>query len=341
MKTSRFLLLALFLASCFILAGPPLSAAEQAKTLSCNVWGGPNHWMTKTLQDWGKLLEKETQGKLKITMYPGGTLTTGAHAYSGLVTGISDLASACNGWTKGAFPVMRVVDLPIGLTNPVHGSLVTWDVYKKFQPKEWDEIKVLWMYNNGGQILSCIKPIRKFEDFKGLRIRTTGTDAEIVRLLGATPVAMDMGEAYLAHQKGIVDGLLAGVGALSSFKLAEVTKYHLVYPFTGQGFWVGMNKDVWKSLSPSLQKTLDGVGEQFLDIYYKHRTTEEKKGLELAKSRGNEFIKLPPNEEMKITNALSPLLNDYLSEMQKKGLPGKEVLDYSLSLVKKYYGRGE
>jgi TRAP-type C4-dicarboxylate transport system substrate-binding protein len=339
MKTSKFMLIVLLIAVPLIMSFSTLSQAAAARSLSVSIWGGSEHWMTKTVADWAKELEAATQGKVKIVLYPGGTLTSGAQAYGGVVKGISDIAAAADGWAKGAFPLTRVVDLPLGIKSPLQGSLATWGFYKKFRPKEWNEIKVLWMFNNGGQTINTTKPVRKLEDFKGLRIRSTGNDAVSVRMLGATPVAMDMGEAYIAHQKGIVNGILCSMSAMSSFKLAEVTKYHLDYPLTGCGFWVGMNKDTWNSLSPDIQKIIDGLSEKYMEVTSMYLEAENKQGVDLAKSLGNEFVTLTPNEEEKFRTALNPMLKAYVEEMEKGGLPGREALDYTISLIKKYAGR--
>ena len=80
------------------------------------------------------------------------------------------------------------------------------DYYKKFKPKELDDVKVMYLHAHGPGILHTKKPVDKLEDLKGMKIRSTGTVGKIVGALGATPVAMPMGETYDAFRKGLRTG---------------------------------------------------------------------------------------------------------------------------------------
>ncbi len=71
------------------------------------------------------------------------------------------------------------------------------------------------------------KPIRKPEDLKGLRIRTPGAPIwqESIRAIGASPVALNFGEVYIAMQQGAVDGADLVYRNITGAKLYEVAKY--------------------------------------------------------------------------------------------------------------------
>jgi len=340
MKTVKFLTVLFVSAVSLTIFLSTFSMAAETRTLSFSVWGGPNHWCTKAVQSFATDLEAATQGKIKVTVYPGGTLTKGANAYSGVVEGISDIATACNGWTKGRFPLAALLDLPLGFESPIQATLIVQDFYEKFRPKEFDDIKVLSMYNNSGQNLHTLtKPVRKLEDLKGLRIRSTGNDVSTVRALGAIPVSMEIGEAYIAFKKGIVDGIVCGDGGMVSFKLADVTRYHTRVGLTSASFWAGMNKDVWNSFPPDIQKIIEEVGEKFTKQVAVNLLESDKQAISLCKNLGHEFIELEPNEKAKFQEALSPVIKEYVQELEKMGLPGREALDYTLHLMKKYEGR--
>ena len=78
--------------------------------------------------------------------------------------------------------------------------------YAKFKPKEFDEVKVMYFHGQPPGILHTKKPVNKLEDLKGMKIRTFGSNAEFMKLLGGIPVAMPMGDAYDAISKGVADG---------------------------------------------------------------------------------------------------------------------------------------
>jgi len=95
---------------------------------------------------------------------------------------------------------------------------VIHEYQKKFQPKELNEVKVMYLHGHGPGILHSKKPINKLEDVKGMKIRCTGMAAKIAGALGATPVAMPMGETYDALSRGVVDASMAPQEALQGWK---------------------------------------------------------------------------------------------------------------------------
>ena len=67
--------------------------AEKGDTveLSYSIFFPPTHGQCKAGTAWAKEVEKRTNGKIKINVYPGGTLTKANECYSGVVNGISDI----------------------------------------------------------------------------------------------------------------------------------------------------------------------------------------------------------------------------------------------------------
>jgi TRAP-type C4-dicarboxylate transport system substrate-binding protein len=65
-------------------------------------------------ENWGKEVEKRTDGRVKITVFHGGTLTPGPKVYDGVVNGTSDIGMSVFAYTKAKFPLTQVIDLPIG-----------------------------------------------------------------------------------------------------------------------------------------------------------------------------------------------------------------------------------
>ncbi len=72
------------------------------------------HVQSKLAEAWAKEVEARTNGKVKVEYYPGQTLTKADQIYDGVVNNISDLGFSVLGYTRGRFPLMEVVDLPLG-----------------------------------------------------------------------------------------------------------------------------------------------------------------------------------------------------------------------------------
>jgi len=192
---------------CVALLSTGVSAAETAPIkLTFSIFFPPTHGQTKAAMDWAEEIETLTDNKVQITVFPGGTLTPAPQCYSGVVNGISDLGFSLFAYTRGRFPVMAAVDLPMGYPNGKVASKVAQNFAKAFNPEELNDVKILYLHAHGPGLLHTKKPVRKLEDLKGMKIRATGLSAKVVEALGGVPVAMPQGDTYESLKKGIVEG---------------------------------------------------------------------------------------------------------------------------------------
>jgi TRAP-type C4-dicarboxylate transport system substrate-binding protein len=295
------------------------------------------HPITVLATEWGKEIEKRTEGRVTITLLPSGTLTPADRCYDGVVKGISSIGSSALSYTRGRFPLMEVLDLPLGYKNALIVARLSNAFYKKFQPKELADVKVMYFHGTGPTIFHTKRPVRTIEDLKGMKIRTTGLGTKIVTALGATPVAMPMGETYDALSKGVVDGSTAPIASLEGFKWGEVVKYtteNFGSAFTTV-FFVVMNNNVWKSLRLDDRKAIESLNEEWIDKSGKVWDEYDKTGRNFALKLGNQIIPLSKEEDGKWAKRLMSTEDDYVKEMKEKGLPGEEALRFCLDFLKK------
>ena len=287
--------------------------------------------------EWGKEIEKRTNGKVQVTVFPGGTLTPADKCYDGVVKGISDVGMSVLSYTRGRFPLMEVIDLPLGYKSGAAATKLINLYYNKFKPKELDDVKVMYLHAHGPGILHTKKPVTKLEELKGMKIRSTGTVAKIVGALGGTPVAMPMPETYDALQKGIAEGVMCPIEALQGWKLGEVIKYTTENYGSAYtiGFFVVMNKSKWDSLPPDVQKVIEQVNVEWIDRHCKTWDEIDKLGKEFALKLGDKFIPLSKDEDWRWVKAVKPLYDEYVTAMKGKGLPGDEALKFCLEQLNK------
>ena len=74
-----------------LMATAALEANAAPIKLTFSIFFPPTHGQTKAAMDWAKEIEKRTNNKVQITVFPGGTLTNAKQCYSGVVKGISDI----------------------------------------------------------------------------------------------------------------------------------------------------------------------------------------------------------------------------------------------------------
>jgi TRAP-type C4-dicarboxylate transport system substrate-binding protein len=332
--TSLFICLSIIGFSFFI-----SSAYGQTKAVELNysVFFPAPHKNAVLAAEWAKEIEKRTDGRVKITVFFGGTLTPADKCYDGVVKGISDIGFSVLAYTRGKFPLTEVADLPLGMKNGLVASKVINEFYKKFKPKELDEVQVMYLHGHGPGILHSKKAINKLEDVKGIKIRCTGMAAKIAGALGATPVAMPMGETYDALSRGVVDASMAPQEALQGWKWGEVVKFttECFGASYSSGMFVVMNKDKWNSLPPDVQKIIEKINEEYIEKQGKTWDEIDKAGRDATLKLGNKIISLSQDEDWKWTKAVKPLLDEYKKNMKEKGLPGDEVLSFYLQTIYK------
>ena len=305
--------------------------------LSYSIFFPATHKHTVLAGEWAKEVEKRTQGKVKITIFPGGTLTPAPTCYDGVVKGISDLGMSVLAYTKGKFPLTEVIDLPLGYTSGAAATRLINQYFAKFKPKELDEVKVLYLHAHGPGILHTKKAVNQLEEIKGLRIRCTGTVTEIVKALGAVPLSMPMGETYDALNRGMAEGSMAPIESLEGWKWGEVVKFttESFGSAYSTAFFVVMNKEKWDTLPADVQKTIDKVSAEWVEKTGKLWDDVDKSGREFSLKLGNKIIPLSSQENQRWAAAARPVLDDYVKRMKEKGLPGDAALKFCLEGLKK------
>ena len=316
----------------------PVAPTAQAQTikLTYSNFFPPAHVQSQLAEAWCKEVNTRTKGRVQVDYFAGQTLTKAQQNYDGVVTGLSDIGFSVLAYTRGRFPVMAAVDLPLGYQNGKAATQVINEVYKKFMPKELMDTQVMYLHAHGpGLVNTKDKPVRKLEDMKGLKFRAHGTSAEVAAALGGTPVPKPMPETYEMLQKGVVDGALYPLEAAKGWKLGEVTKYctqNFAAAYT-TSFYVVMNKDKWKALPPDIQKIIAEINKEWVVKHGQAWDDSDKEGADFFKSKGGELISLDAAEMARWKKAVAPILDEYVASMKKEGINGQEVLDFTVKTL--------
>jgi TRAP-type C4-dicarboxylate transport system substrate-binding protein len=314
------------------------SIALAQTTLTYSIFFPATHAQAKAGENWAKEIEKRTGGKIKINIFAGGSLTPADQCFDGVVKGISDLGMSCFAYTRGRLPLLEALDLPMGYPSGMVATRVANDFVKKMNPKELDDVKVLYLHAHGPGLLHTQKPVHKIADIKGMKIRSTGLSAKIVENLGGISVAMPQGGTYEALQKGVVQGTLAPMETLKGWKQAQVIKYTTDCTNIGYttAMFVVMNKKKWEALPKDVQKVFDDVSQEWIAVAGKAWDDADVEGYQFSAGLGNKVIKLSDAEEAKWEAAVKPVAENYIKNAESKGLPGKQAVAEVKALIKKH-----
>ena len=343
-KTGKVLTLLALVLAVALAAGCSPGGREPAKKvteLKLAHFFPANHPMeTELIQPWAQAVFEATGGQVKVTSYPGQTLLNADATYEGVVSGIADIGVSCFSYTRGRFPVLEVFELPgITINNSKAGSMVAWEGIKELNPAEVQDTQLMMVLTTGPGDLFTKVPVRKLEGLRGLEVRATGLSAKTLQALGATPVAMPQSEAYEALSKGVVKGNLSPIEVLQGWRHAEVTSHLTLTPFLYNTlFFVTMNKDKWNALSPEIQEAILEVNEKyFAEVAMGLWDMQNEAALKWAvEEQGLEVITLPREEVDRWIALVKPIQEEYVANMNSKGLNGQEILDTVIGLAEKY-----
>ncbi len=306
-------------------------------------WPATAFQVSNLHQLWMDEVEKRTEGRVKITLHPGGVLLGAAEIYNGVASGVADLGTTCPAYTPGMFPLTEAFELPgYRNINAASASMTVNEGYKRIKQDlgkdEFDDVKVLFLWATGPGNIMSKRPVRTLEDMSGMEIRAVGGTIPSLERLGATTHAMPMSEAYLALDQGLVNGILAPNETLRAFRLAEVIDYVTNTPFLYNIVFIKiMNKNTWNSLPPDIQAVFDGMNDEFALTYSSMMDEFSEDILEQAvQEHGIEIIDLSEEERQKWLNRIDPVVQQWISRRDGQGLPAATVVDIVRELDEQY-----
>ncbi|MBW1792341.1 MAG: TRAP transporter substrate-binding protein [Deltaproteobacteria bacterium] len=292
------------------------------------------------MERWKKEVEKRTHGKVVVNTYPGSTLLGAKNMMDGVIAGQADIGCLCMAYQPGRFVITNATSLPIGLPDAKTGSLVLWNLYKKYKPEAFAKVKVLTMFTTAPTNIMSKVPVRNLADIKGLDLRASGGAAQILGAWGANPVGMPMPATVEALQKGVVKGLFSSLEVMKDFKFAETCRYVTVTDTVIYPFAVVMNMDSWKALPADVQKVIQDLGTEQAEWTGNYMNGHVKEAISWSKKEYKvEFIQLNKKEKAEWNNKLQFITDKWIKNSKEKGLPAEAIVKDIKAFTKKYQGQ--
>ena len=256
--------------------------------------------------------------------------------YDNTVKGVVDVGTNLLAYSPGRLPLSEVLQQPLGYKSGYQATKLANEYYKKFRPKEFDDVHVLFLHGAAPGFIFTKSQAKSVADLKGLRIKANAENADIVKNLGASPVTMPVTETYDALSRGVVDGCLFPLEALQGFKIGEVVKTVLEdYPMSYMtSMYAIMNKAKWNAISPADQKAIEKINEEYAEKFGKGWVELDEKAVAFSKGKGVTFVKVSKEDEAFTAERMKPILDDYVKMTKSKGLPGDEALKFCQDFLK-------
>ena len=285
----------------------------------------------KAAEKFAELAAQKTNNRVKVEVYPSSQLYGDKDEMDALQANNVQMLAPSVTKLVGFVPSFQIVDMPF-LFNSREAVLQFWDgeLGKKLMSSlEPQGILGLAMWENGfKQFTNNKHPLRKPEDFNGLKFRTQAgkvLEAQF-KALGAGAATIPFGETYTALQQGTVDGQENTFNNIDTQKYAEVQKYLTISNHGRLDYVVLVNKEFWDGLPDDIRQALEEAMKEATEYERQLAVELDLQSLENLKKAGMEVIELTPEERAAFQKAFEPVYTEFADVIGQEYIDGVRAL---------------
>ncbi len=227
-------------------------------------------------QEFKRLVEEDSGGRIGVTVYPYGTLGTSDQITEQLHLGAIQIATASPGHIGKLIPELQAFLLHYVLSEDprVNRELIGGSTRLRQAMNDLylrKDFRFLTLLPEGEQVWTTKRPVREPADFDGMKFRvmTSPVLLESYAAYGANPTPLPYAEVYSALQLSMIDGQVNPVFAIEEMSFYEVTDY-LIFPGHSQSVTtVVANGRFLDSLDAKDRELLNRTVERLDDYIFK------------------------------------------------------------------------
>jgi len=272
-----------------------------------------------------------SDGRLKVTVYPSGSLVRALETFDAVGAGVADMYHSFDGYFESKSPALYFFGaVPFGLTADEFCSWVDFGGGQAL----WDEvdaqfnIKALMATQTGVQMGGWFnKEINTAEDYKGLRYRMPGLGAEVLRRMGAIVVNVPAVDIVKAFKSGAIDGS-EWIGPWPDINLGldKVADYYYYPGFhePSSNLTLGINKTLWDGLAASDRALIEAAAQAEVTRSLAEFNAENVKWLKILRADKRIKIRRFSDELLKVAAKFS---REVLADLAAKDPLTRKVYD--------------
>jgi TRAP-type transport system periplasmic protein len=282
-------------------------------------------------------IEEICNGRAKVVFFPPNSVTPFKDWLRSTGSGLLDLGFVWHPVLPGKFPQMELFGLPGLSKNQTISTIVYWRLREEYPQmghlfSKEDNVVELATFVAMGSHLHTRDPIRRLSDLKGkVFAAQDSAGVTVLQKLGASASVMVGPDAYLAMQRGAVNGVLCAWGWVNNFKLNEVTKYHTLLNLNPGSYSSVMNKNTYDKLTPEEKRHLADIRP----LYFFYNTTDGAAAA-MSKIPPANIFTLTAEDHAELTSKMQPLWSGWVKKADGMGMPGQKILDETARLIKLY-----
>jgi len=263
-----------------------------------------------------ELVAAKSGGKLKVNVFPGGTLGGDAQNVSALQGGTIEFVMLNSGILASQVKDFEVYDFPFMFANAKEADAVVDGPFGQKLHARLAEKNIIGLaYTELGfrNITNSKKAISTVDDIAGLKLRVipNAINVDWVKALGANPTPLAFPEVYAALEQKAIDGQENPLSVIVANKFFEVQKHLALTNHQYNPQSIIFSKKVWDTLTPEQRKVLQDSATEAAK--YQRQVNRDKAAgdLDTLKKAGMQVTELSPAEQAKLRDKLKPVIDKH------------------------------
>lgn len=287
---------------------------------------GPGHPIDLASKKFKEEVEKKSNGRIEVKLFPSAQLGSERQLIEGLQAGTIDMTPTTTG-PMGLFDKsFFVFDLPYIFKNEAAADRV---LDGEIGQKMLDEVSNIGLvglafWENGfREITNNKREITKPEDLNGIKLRTMENEVHMkyFKNLGATPTPLGFGEIYMACKNKTVDGQENPTSIIATNKFYEVQKYMTISDHVYSPVIVLFSKKVWDTYPEDLKKIIKDTAVELKDYERKAGRDKQEEYINTIKNGGTQVTVLTDEQKEAFRKEAEKIYPEFEEKI------GKELLD--------------
>ncbi len=298
------------------LAACGLASAQDAKTIKFATQNPKGHPLVAGMEKFKEIVEAKSGGKLKVNLFPGGTLGSDQANVSALQGGTLEMVTMNSGILANQVKEFAIWDFPFMFANAKEADAVIDGAFgQKMHAKlEAKGLVGLAYYELGfRQITNSKRPINKVEDLAGLKLRVIPNPINVdwVKALGANPTPLPFPEVYGAMEQNAIDGQENPISVINVNKFYEVQKNLVLSNHQYNPQSVLISKKFWDGLNSDQKKIIADAAKESSKYQRDYNRSQDAGALANLKKNGVQVTELSAAELAKFRDKLRPVTAKY------------------------------
>jgi tripartite ATP-independent transporter DctP family solute receptor len=296
-------------------AGPAM--AQQKMVMKASDVHPAGYPTVVAVENMGKKLDKATNGRLSIQMYPSMQLGGEKEAIEQAQVGAIQFARVSVGALGPVIDELNVFNMPYLFRDTKHmQKVIDGPIGQELMDKVTNNptaglVALAWMDAGARSLYDTKKPIKTLADLKGMKFRVMGNPmfVDMMNSLGGNGVSMGYDQVFSALQTGVVDGAENNPPSFVFDNHYQVAKFYTVDEHLIVPEMVVFSKKTWDTLSKEDQALLVKFGREAQAEERVLWAAYEKEAMDKARAAGITITEIADKKPFQ--DAVKPVWDKY------------------------------